>query len=141
VRGEYAASSGYAGGNIINLLRQLKIDLTGYDFSCLAVWQAYLQDINLHRVDFAQADLSKSVFAETLGNVLSLAFSPDGTLLVTGDADGAIRLWQVVDGKQLLVFAGHKGWIWSVAFSPDGQHVASGSSDQTVKMKVSSSGI
>lgn len=134
LRGEYAASSGYAGGNVINLLSQLKIDLTGYDFSCLAVWQAYLQDINLHRVNFAYADLSKSIFVETLGNVLSLAFSPDGTLLVTGDADGAIRLWRVVDGKQLLVLVGHKGWIWSVAFSPDGKHVASGSSDQTVKL-------
>jgi hypothetical protein len=34
---------GYAGGNILNLLWQLDVDLSGYDFSNLTVWQAYLQ--------------------------------------------------------------------------------------------------
>ncbi len=38
---------GYGDGNVINLLCQLKIDLTGYDFSHLTVWQAHLQDANL----------------------------------------------------------------------------------------------
>ncbi|WP_038298306.1 NB-ARC domain-containing protein, partial [[Scytonema hofmanni] UTEX B 1581] len=33
---------GYAGGNILNLLWQLDVDLSGYDFSNLTVWQAYI---------------------------------------------------------------------------------------------------
>ena len=59
--------SGYGGGNSINLCRHLQFDLTGYDFSHLIVWQAYLQGVNLHKVNFAHSNLTKSVFtASTL---------------------------------------------------------------------------
>jgi WD40 repeat protein len=134
LQNEYATSSGYAGGNVLNLLCQLKIDLTAYDFSNLAIWQAYLQDVNLHQVNFAHADLSKSVFAENLGNIPSARFSPDGKYLATGDGGGVIKLWNVADGKQLLSYQGHISWIWNVAFSPDGKTLASASADRTVKL-------
>lgn len=95
---EYADAPGYAAGNLINLLHQLAIDLTGYDFSHLAVWQAYLQGVRLHQVNFAAADLSKSVFTETLGNVWAVAFSPNGQLLAAGDTVNEVHLWQIGDG-------------------------------------------
>jgi len=129
-----AYKSGYAAGNILNLLCHLQTNLTGYDFSHLTVWQAYLQDINLHQVNFTDADLAKSVFAQQLARILSVAFSPNGTILATGDASGEIRLWQVADGKLLLVCQGHAGWVQSVAFSPDGRWLCSGSNDQTLKL-------
>jgi WD40 repeat protein len=125
---------GYAGGNVLNLLCQLKTDLSGYDFSSLRVWQAHLQRIKLHRVNFAYSDLTKSVFADTFGSIHSVAFSPDGNLLATGSVDGEIRVWQVADGKQLLAYQGHTGWVRSVAFSPDSCMIASGSEDQTVQL-------
>jgi uncharacterized protein YjbI with pentapeptide repeats len=53
----------------------METNLSGYDFSYLSVWQANLQDVNLHNVNFAGADLAKSVFAETFGGVLSVAVS------------------------------------------------------------------
>jgi hypothetical protein len=40
---------GYAGGNLINLLIQLQVNLTGYDFSRLPISQAYLQGVNYHK--------------------------------------------------------------------------------------------
>lgn len=131
---EFATSSGYAGGNVLNLLRQLKANLTDYDFSNLAIWQAYLQDVNLHQVNFAHADLSKSVFSENLSTVFSAKCSPDGKYLLTGDVGGVIKLWCVADGKQLLSYQGHISWIWDVAFSPDGKTFASASTDKTVKL-------
>lgn len=76
---------GYAGGNILNLLCQMETDLSGYDFSYLTVWQAHLQCADLHQVNFTHANLAKSVFAEVLSSTLSVAFSPNGKLLVTGD--------------------------------------------------------
>ncbi len=127
---------GYAGGNILNLLVETKTNLSGYDFSHLTVWQAYLQSVNLHHVNFAHSDLNKSVFAETWGSVMAVAFSPDGTLLaMAGDGHGDVRLWQVKPFNQpLFIYKGHTSSVQSVAFSPDGQTLASGSGDQTVRL-------
>ncbi|MEH2165100.1 MAG: NB-ARC domain-containing protein [Nostoc sp.] len=135
LRGISSLKTGYAGGNILNLICQLQSTLTNYDFSNLTIWQAYLQDVNLHNVNFESSDLSQCVFAETFGMVFAgIAFSPDGTLLATGDAEGELRLWEVATGKLVVNFAGHLGWVWSVAFSPDGQLLASCSSDKTIRL-------
>ncbi len=124
----------YTAGNILNLLCHLETDLNGYDFSHLTVWQADLRNVNLHNVNFTNANLAKSVFAETLGGIHSVAFSPDGKLLATGDTNGEVRLYQVADGKQLFTCKGHTGWVWPVIFSPNGQVIASGGDDKTVKL-------
>jgi WD40 repeat protein len=135
LRKNESKQSGYAGGNTLNLLVQLlNWDLSGYDFSHLTIRQAYLQGVNLHSVNFANSNLDKCVFTEKFGNILSVAFSPDGKLLATGDAIGEIHLWQIADGKQLLTYEGHKSWVRSVAFSPNGSTLASCSSDYTVKL-------
>ncbi|MEH1826929.1 MAG: NB-ARC domain-containing protein [Nostoc sp.] len=131
---------GYTGGNIFNLLCQMQTDLSNYDFSNLTVLQADMRNVNLHNVNFAQANLAKSVFVETFGGIFSVTFSPSGKLLATGDTNGEIRLYDVVDGQQLLTCEGHTGWVWSVAFSHDGQILASGSNDQTVKLWDTSTG-
>jgi WD40 repeat protein len=125
---------GYLAGNILNLLCQMGTDLTGYDFSNLAVWQADLRNVKLHGINFQNADLAKSVFAETFGGVLSVAFSPNGKLLALGDTNGEIRLYQLVDGQQILTCKGHTNWVVSLAFSPDGSILASGSVDYTMKL-------
>ncbi|MUL34933.1 hypothetical protein BWI75_00775 [Gloeocapsopsis sp. AAB1 = 1H9] len=126
-------SPGYGGGNVINLLHQLQFDLTGYDFSNLTIWQAYLAETNLHQVNFTNSNLAKSIFAENLNTILAMAFSPDGKLLATGDVSGMICLWQVADSKPLLSWKGHIGWVYALSFSPNGQ-IASGSSDCTIKL-------
>ena len=123
----------YAAGNIINLLCQLKIDLTGYDFSNLCVWQADLRRTRLHEVNFQNADLSKSVFAENFGGIWSVAFSPDGQYLATGDTKGNILL-RVKDNRLIHSFEGHNAWVVTVAYSPDGKTLASGSCDCTAKL-------
>jgi hypothetical protein len=126
---------GYAAGNILNLLSQLQTDLSGVDFSNLRIWQAYLQGMTLPHINFANSDLSKSVFTQAFDRIMSVAFSPDGKLLATGDVVGQIRVWQVVDGQQLLTFQGHTNWVSSISFNPNGQLLAvSGSSDPTVKL-------
>jgi WD40 repeat protein len=125
---------GYTAGNTINLLRHLGTDLRGYDFSHLCVWQADLRNACLHDVNFQNADLAKSVFSETFGGVLSVAFSPDEELVAAGDSNGDLHLWRVADGQQLLIFRGHTNWVVSLAFSPNGKMLASGSTDHTVRL-------
>lgn len=128
--------SGYTAGNVINLLCQLKINLSGYDFSNLNIWQADLRLVNLQDASFQNANLAKSVFAETFGGIFSLAFSPKG-ILAMGDSNGEVRLYQVADGQQMQLIrtlAGHKNWVVSLAFSYDGSILASSSTDCTVKL-------
>lgn len=125
--------AGYAPGNLLNLFRLLQTDLTGYDFSGLPIWQAYLQDINLHQVNFAFTHITNTVFAHTLGSILSVAFSPNGQWLATSEADGVIRLWHVLDGQLLFASCEHHQWVWSIAFTPDSQSLISGSEDHTLK--------
>ncbi len=134
---------GYAAGNIINLLIELirKTDsenavlLKNDDFSDLFIWQTDFRDVNLHNVNFARADLSKSVFTQSFASVSSVAFSPDGTRLTIGDANGEISLWRVEDGQQLFwPCQEDSSWVLSVAFSPNGERLASGSDDYKVRL-------
>ena len=130
----HADIPGYAAGNILNLLIQLKVDLTGYDFSHLEFQQAYLQGVELHQVNFAYSDVRNSVFTRTIGSARSIALSPDGQLLAAGMANGEIRLWSLDEDKLYSICAGHTDWVESVTFSPGGRLLASGSDDQTVRI-------
>ncbi|MEH2381690.1 MAG: NB-ARC domain-containing protein [Nostoc sp.] len=135
LRGKSSSETGYAGGNIFNLLCQLQPCLTNYNFSDLTTWQAYLEQVSLHDVNFSHSDLSHSVFPETFGIVFAgVTFSLDGKLLALGDAEGGLRLWQMATGQLLLNFTGHLGWVWLVTFSADSRTLASCSNDQTIRL-------
>ncbi|MCU0546208.1 MAG: NB-ARC domain-containing protein [Oscillatoriaceae cyanobacterium Prado104] len=134
LRGKTPKVTGYAAGNAINLLHQAGVDLTELDCSQLTVWQAYLQGVTLHNVDFTNSDLSRCTFTETLGNILWAAFSPDGQLLATCDTDCNVRIWEVKSGKLLQICRGHTNWVRFVVFSPDGKTLASCGADCTVKL-------
>ena len=56
---------------------------------------------------------------------VSVAFSPDGSRVATGEADGTIRLWDPATGEETRVLAGHDGMVVDVAFGPDGTRLAS----------------
>ncbi len=136
---ESLRKKGYAAGNLINLLRQLQIekspkDLSGRDFSDLTIWQAYLEDVNLQRTSFNNADLTGSVFSETMSSLVSVKFSPNGEYFATGLINGEVRLWRTSDTTQLRIYKGHNTWAWAFAFSPDCQIIATGSADYTIKI-------
>jgi WD40 repeat protein len=134
IQTNYAHSPHYGGGNLLNLLRYLQIDLTGYDFSNLSLWQADLQGAILRDVNFSGADLSRAAFTAVLGWIFSIAISPNSHQFVTGEASGEIGLWQVGSGELLHKFQGHSGWVWSLAFSPNGKLLASASQDATTRL-------
>ena len=140
LRGKPFTEAGYAGGNLLNLLGHLNIDFDGRDFSRLALSQAYLAPMSLHRTNFAETTFSKSVFAETFGSIPAVAFSRDGKYLATGDSLGKIDIRAADTGKQLVSCKGHLGWIWTLAFSPDGQILATGADDCSVKLWTVQSG-
>lgn len=62
-----------------------------------------------------------------------LAFSPNGLLLATSGADGAIHLWNTPTGRRVRTLA-HPQGATSLAFSPDGQWIVTGGYDHTVRL-------
>ena len=66
--------------------------------------------------------------------VLTFAFSPDGRLILSGGADGTMRIWEVFSGRQLCSCKVGGGPVNCVAVSPDGQWIATASSDGRISL-------
>jgi WD40 repeat protein len=66
--------------------------------------------------------------------VNGVAFSPDGTRLVSCSQDQSLRVWDVAAGKQVAVLRGHTSRVQQALFSPDGRHVLSASEDGTLRL-------
>ena len=80
------------------------------------------------------------IFAGHTGAVRSVAFSPDGTRVLTGSSDHTARLWESSTGRLLSILEGHMGDVNSAVFSPDGTRVLTGSNDHTARLWESSTG-
>jgi WD40 repeat protein/serine/threonine protein kinase len=71
--------------------------------------------------------------------VLSVAYSRDGSKLLTGSYDNTARLWDLASGKSREL-SGHDWWVWSAAFSPDEQRIVTASQDGSVIVWSAASG-
>jgi len=78
-------------------------------------------------------------------NAWSLAFSPDGQLLASGegrceacsDPDGGnltIRIWRIDRATEQAKFSGNSASIRALSWSPDGTRLVSGTEDGTVRL-------
>jgi len=74
------------------------------------------------------------------GKVYAVAFSRDGTVLVSGGEDG-IRRWDVESGQCTEEFEGHKGAVRSLSMSADGRYLLSGGADGTARLWETETGL
>jgi WD40 repeat protein len=56
-------------------------------------------------------------------DVTSVAFSPDGRLLVTASRDHDARIWDVASGRMIRLLHGHAAFVSDAQFSADGRWV------------------
>jgi WD40 repeat protein len=66
--------------------------------------------------------------------VVSVAYSPNGTRIVSGSHDRTIRVWSAITYEELGRIEGHTKSVTSLVYSPDGSRIVSGSSDRTVRV-------
>ena len=96
--------------------------------SALATWS---QDTNLCQKGKNQFSWIP-VFTHTKGNIsqplmivpvgckiFAVAFSSDGTQIVSGLQDQSVQVWDASTGAQLSELKGHTDQVWSVAYSSD----------------------
>src|SRR5262245_60569370 len=127
-----APMPGYAAGNVLNLLLQLGVDVSGYDFSHLCVWQAYLRGKYVPNLNLAGADLAGSVFTHMFGDIQGLQFRTDDELLVVGLSDGMLRLWRAMDGELLSAIPTHDSTYNFARLRPDSRIAALLSTDYSI---------
>ncbi len=70
---------------------------------------------------------------ETNGGALSVAFTPDGSLGLVGDAGGAVQLWGLNTYAVVGRFTGHDGPVYDIAMTPRGQSFLTAGGDGTVR--------
>ena len=89
--------------------------LSGSDEGTIKLW------------DVATGELLRSIERHNGEDVRSVAFSPDGTRVLSGDWLGKVRLWNPATGELLRTLGEDmRAQNESVAFSPDGGRVLSG---------------
>jgi WD40 repeat protein len=80
------------------------------------------------------SDQALAIFTGHRGVVRSVAYSPDGSRIVTASHDGTARVWDARTGIQLQVLTGHTSGVRTAAFSPDGSQILTASSDGTARI-------
>ena len=131
---EWAQESGYAAGNIINLMQCLGMEVDNYDFSRLPIRQVNFQNISLKGANFSGSQLNEAIFSYDFDMCFSIAIAPSGKLFATGGAQGCITLWNFPEMDRCQQLLGHTHWINKLAFSPDGALLASAGFDRTVRL-------
>ena len=140
------ACSGYPldGAKIVNRrIEQCNLrhaNLSGCDFTGTT-----FDRCELHDVDFSFACVEGTTFRQcgfgllrelrgTGDTVTAVCVTPDGSHIVSGSEDKAVRVWEFTTGREVLKLTGHTGWVTSVCVTPSGQQIVSGSVDRSVRI-------
>lgn len=134
-RGYYDGECGYGIYSIIQILKEIRDDLRGADFSRLNLKPCDLNGFKLGEkglvASFERTIIDHDVFFPNghCESILSMRFSPDGELLLTTSKDKTAKLWDLKTGKCLHTFVGHERAVNSGEFSNDGNFIVTASDD------------
>lgn len=81
--------------------------------------------------DLATGELVQLLAGHT-AKVVALAFSPDGTRLLSGSQDRTALLWDLTTSRPLRRLDRHKAEIYGVGFTPDGARMVTAGFDRSL---------
>lgn len=100
---------------------------------------------NLPDVSSQQCKVRVTQFAKDYGRLLfsintdsisvnSLAWSPEGSYLLSGMRDSSFAIYDAINGNMFWKLKSHNGQVKAVTWSPDGIRFATASEDSTIKI-------
>ncbi|MCX5658365.1 MAG: protein kinase [Planctomycetota bacterium] len=78
--------------------------------------------------------LECSVANAHVAGIDGIAFSPDGSRVVTSSRDKQIKIWEVATHREVLTLDGHDNWVTAIAWTADGRRIVSGGLDGMVRI-------
>lgn len=103
----------------------------------IRIWQISSLNSSPDKMEYREVALLKG----HRGPVYDVAFSPDGTKLVSASLDGTLRLWEFpqdlpdaenLEGIKYTEMTQHSAEAYCVAYAPNGKHIISGGFDRKI---------
>lgn len=75
-----------------------------------------------------------NILHEHKSYIMSISISNDNKYIASGSDDKTIRIWNMLDYKQLKILIGHESSVESIAILQDNKYIISGSWDETIRI-------
>ncbi|MCP4545583.1 MAG: hypothetical protein GY835_03825, partial [bacterium] len=72
-------------------------------------------------------------FSGHTADVEGVAWSPDGSRIVTASSDGTAKVWDATTGEEIITLLGHTSAVIRVAWSPSSDRIVTAGWDGTAK--------
>ena len=136
----FKENDGYAVWNLLQILKMVRNDLSGEDFSYLDLSACELNGHRLGRgrivADFTGAKVDdKSFMPKGHGSVVNTAFfSPKNNYIITASGDRTAKIWDSKTYREIGTLKGHANVLYSACFNPDESKIITASRDCTCKI-------
>lgn len=136
-RGRFDGQDGYAVWNLIEILKNVRDDLSGGDFTSLDLTKCEINGYSLGKLACSAqlngAQVNDDFFMPKghTEDIYTACYSPDGRCIVTASDDYTAKVWDAETLQVLGTLKGHSDAVNSAIYSPDGNRIITASRDKT----------
>ena len=138
-RNRFDEKNDYSVFTLVSILKEVRKDLSGIDFSGLNLTNCSLNGVRLGQIGIVaninDAKVNDSTFFHIghTDRITAIAYSPDGHHLATGSADHTVKIWDINTGvcTETIDFP---EIVTDFSYSPDGRYLVISSCDKDLEL-------